>query len=95
MAASAVVYDTSRLCPLFFSLNSNAFASTFGIKFAAEDTTFIRPVLAYEVACWFRLDEDLTHVISHPTNFCLLDCRIPAMISCVILDTIVRRLEKF
>jgi hypothetical protein len=81
VAAGAGVYDTSGLCSPFCSSNSNAFASTFGVEFAAEDTTFIRPVSAYEVACCFRLENDLTHAISHPANFCLLDCGIPAMTS--------------
>ena len=54
----------------------------------------MRPVSAYEVACCFRVDDDLTHSLSHPKNFVLLDCGIPSATSRVLLDPIIRRLEQ-
>ena len=93
VSAGAGVYDISGLCPPFCSSNSNAFASTFGIEFEDDDATFIRPVSAYEVACCFQLSNDLTHVISHPENFCLLDCGVPSITSRVLFDAILKRLE--
>ena len=49
--------------------------------------------MSYEVACCFQLNNDLTHSISHPANFCLLDCGVPSHTSCVLLDAVLKRLE--
>ena len=93
VTAGAGVYDTSGLCPPFCSANSNVFGSTFGLRFEVDDAEYIRPVSAYEVACCFRLDNNVTHTLSHPQNFCLLDCGVPSRTSCMLFDAITRRLE--
>ena len=93
VSAGAGVYDTAGLCPPFLSSNSNAFGSTFGIEFTTDSTCFIGLVSAYEVACSFRLSGDLTHALSHPANFCLLDYGVPSTTSGVLFDAMLKRLE--
>ena len=70
------------------------FGATFGIEYDLEGARYVRPASAYEVACCFRVDDDLTHSLSHPKNFVLLDCGIPSATSRVLLDPIIRRLEQ-
>ena len=54
VSIGAGVYATSGLCPPFFSSNLNAFGSTFGTEYEAEDTTFVRPILSYEMLSFFN-----------------------------------------
>ena len=58
VSAGAGVYDISGLYPPFCSSNSNGSASTFDVKFEDKSASFIRPVLAYEVVCCFRLSNN-------------------------------------
>ena len=92
--AGAGVYDISGLCPPFCASNSNMFAFTFGVYYEADGVTLVRPIPTYEIACCFRLDSDLTYEISHPEKFCLLDCGIPSRTSAVLLNTILKQLDK-
>ena len=98
ISAGAGVYDLDGLCPPFFPSNSNAFGSTFGIEFEGEEagkpTQFVRPFSAFEVVSCFRLEENLTHSLSHASNFSLLECGIPSATSSLFLSAILKRLEK-
>ena len=85
VSAGSGVYCQSGLCPPFCASNSNAFASTFGIEFDFEGSMFVRPVSAFEVASCHGLDNDVTYSLSHPENFCLIDCGIPRATSILFL----------
>ena len=43
--------------------------------------------------CCYRLYTKLTYTMTHPTNFCLLDCGVPAKTSLILLSAIMRRLD--
>ena len=90
----AGVYEISGLCPPFCASNSNMFASTFGVEYEADGVALIRPISDYEISCWFHINRDLTYSIAHPEMFYLLDCGIPLRISGVLLDAILKQLEK-
>ena len=94
ISSRAGVYELSGLCPPFCASNSNVFVSTFGVEYEADGVTIVRPISAYEIACCFRIDSDLTYEIYHPANFCLLDCGVPSWTSAVLLDAILKRLDK-
>ena len=70
------------------------FSSTFGVEYEVDGVALVPPVSAYELTCCFRLDSDLIYVIAHPSNFCLLDCGVRSRISGVLLDAILKRLDK-
>ena len=91
--AGSGVYGTSGLCPPFASPNTNIFGSTFGIEFTVKEDTFVRGVSAYEYTSTYNLDNDLTYTLSHPANFSLLDCGIPARTSSSIFKTVFTRLD--
>merc|ERR1711966_236388 len=93
ISAGSGVYCQSGLCPPFCASNSNAFASTFGIEFDFEGSMFVRPVSAFEVASCHRLDNDVTYSLSHPENFCLIDCGIPRATSRLFLGAVLKRLD--
>ena len=88
------VYELSIHCPPFCASNSNVFASTFGVEYEADGVTIVRPISVYGIACCFRIDSDLTYAIYHPGNVCLLDCGVPSWTSAVLLDAIIKRLDK-
>merc|ERR1712051_149585 len=85
ISAGSGVFCNSGLCPPFCASNNNAFASTFGIEFDTEEGKYVRPISAYEVASCFRLDRDVTYSLSHPENFCLIDCGLPRSTSRLFL----------
>ena len=70
------------------------FASTFGVKYEAGGITLVRPISAYEMACCFQIDSELTYAISHPAKSCLLESGVPLRTSSVLLDAILKRLDK-
>ena len=82
-------YCQSGLCPPFCASNSNAFASTFGIEFEFESSRVVRPVSAFEVASCHKLDKDVTYSLSHPENFCLIDCGILCTTSKLFLGAVL------
>ena len=88
------VYELSIHCPPFCASNSNVFASTFGVEYEVDGVTLVRPISAYEIACCFRLDNELTYAIYHSSDFFLLDCGVTSHTSAVLLDTILNRLDK-
>ena len=93
--SGAEIYDTAGLCPPFSPSNSNAFGSTFGIEFKDKDgQLYIRPFSAYEVTCCFKLDRNLTHSLSHASNFSLLECGIPHHTSQLLFVTLLKDLLK-
>ena len=94
ISPGAGVYELSGHCPPFCASNSNVFASNFGVEYEADGVTIVRPISAYGIAFWFWLDSDLTYAISHPGNVCLLDCGVPSRTSAVLLDAIIKRLDK-
>ena len=93
VSAGSGVYCQSGLCPPFCPSNSNTFASTFGIEFDCEGDRFVWPVSAFEVASCHKLDKDVTHSLTHPENFCLIDCGIPRATSRLFLGAILKRLD--
>ena len=93
ISAGSGVYCVSGLCPPFCASNNNAFASTFGIEFEADGSKYVRPISAYEVASCFILDKDVTYSLSHPENFCLVDCGIPRSTSRLFLRALLQRLD--
>ena len=90
ISAGAGVYEISGLCPPFCASNSNVFASTFGVKYEAGGITLVRPISAYEMACCFQIDSELTYAISHPAKSCLLESGVPLRTSSVLLDAILK-----
>ena len=40
------------------------------------------------------MDKDITHSLSHASNFSLLECGIPYYTSQLLLKTLIRKLEK-
>ena len=84
------VYELSIHCPPFCASNSNVFASNFGVEYEADGVTIVRPISAYEIACCFRLDSDLTYAISRPSKLFLLDCGVPLWTSGILLGAILK-----
>ena len=70
------------------------FASTFGVEYEADGAAIVQPISAYKISCCFHVDSDLTYAIFHPENVCLLDCGVPSQTSSVLLDAILKRLDK-
>ena len=70
------------------------FAYTFGVENEADGVTLVQTISAYEIACCFRLDNELTYAIYHSSDFFLLDCGVTSHTSAVLLDTILNRLDK-
>ena len=70
------------------------FASTFGVEYEAGGVTLVRPISAYEIACYLWIDSDLTYAIAHPENFCLLDYGVTSLTSAVLINVILKRLDK-
>ena len=93
ISAGSGVHCVSGLCPPFCASNSNAFASTFGIEFDCEGRKFVSSVPTFEVVSCHKLDKDVTYSLSHPENFCLVDCGIPRATSRLFLGAILRRLD--
>ena len=93
-SAAAGVYDIFGICPPFCASNSNVFASTFGVDYEADGVTLVRTISAYEITCCFRIDSDLSYAISHPENVCFLDCSVPSRTFDVLLDAILKVLDK-
>jgi len=96
-SAGVGVYNLTGICPPLCPSNSNAFGSTFGIEFEAADrgtpAAFVRLFSAFEVVSCFKLDRNLTHALSHASNFGLLECGVPSATSGVFLKAILRCLE--
>ena len=85
------MYCQSGLCRPFRDSNNNSFASTFGIEFEFGGNRFVRPASVFEVTSCHRLDKDVTYILSHPENFCLIDCGIPRATSKLFLRAVLKR----
>ena len=78
----------------FVPLTGTCVLPNFDVEYEVDGVTLVRPISAYEVACCFRLESDLTYAIAHTANFCLLDCGVPSLTSGVLLDAILKQLDK-
>ena len=88
VAGSAVVC-VDGLCPPFDpTSNSNLFGHYFGMEFVHCDNTYVRSISPFEFARCFRLGDELTYKLSHPTNQFCLDAGIPALTSARIFEQI-------
>ena len=56
---------------------------------------FSETISAYEIDFCFRIDIDLTYAIAHPEKKFLLDCGGSSRTSGVLLDAILKRIDKF
>ena len=55
ISAGAGSNDVDGLCPPFYALNSNLFASIFGVEFTDDSHALVRPISPYEIArCYGR-----------------------------------------
>ena len=88
------VLSTEGLCPpLGSDGNSNLFGRLFGIQFHAEGHTYVRALSSFEFVRSFRLSDDLTYRLSHPTNLATMDAAIPGMTSAWLMDLLHARLH--
>ena len=88
VTAGSTVYSTDGLCPAHPSANNNLFGLTFGIEFACDTETLVRQYSTFEFASAYQLYRDMTYEHSHPANFPLLACGVPAHTSLSIMNLV-------
>jgi hypothetical protein len=67
------------------------FGNYFGIEFIHGDSTYVRSISPFEFARCFRLGDELTYKLSHPSNQFCFDAGIPALTSAQIFEQIHER----
>jgi hypothetical protein len=91
LVGSAVLRDVD-LCPPFNPIaNTNVFGHYFGIKFKHNGHTYVRAISPFKFVSCFRLTDELTFKLSHPSNAFCLDAAIPARTSARIFEVILDR----
>ena len=89
----AAVIGTEGLCPRFDPCdNQNLFHYNFGINFSHDGHSYIRAISPFEFTQCYRLLDELTYRLSHPSNIFCMDGAIPAKTSSHIFNNILSRL---
>ena len=82
VSAGTGVFSVDGLCPPLDHPSCNIFDRSFGIEFQTPQRSFVQGILHFEYASCFQIERNIRHGLSHPTNFTLLDCGVPASTSC-------------
>jgi hypothetical protein len=91
LVRSAVI-SADGICPAFQPIvKPNIFGHYFGVEFRHNNHSYARAVSPFESVLCFRLSDQITYKLSHPSNAFCLDAAVPALTSARVFEYILER----
>jgi hypothetical protein len=88
----SAVMSVGGICPALTPIvNTNIFGHYFGIQFCHDGHTYIHAISPFEFVSCFRLSDNITYKLLHPSNAFCMDATVPALTSICIFEHVLDR----